>query len=421
MATTTTTTGADATATTRRTPSGLRFLSSTGNNNQDDDSSAKISKLDPRNTEWIPPNRPLAGDQGFSHLYLKNKKEEAADKAAAEEETKELARLEKEVKLLEEEELARLEREVKLLEDEAHLSPEEQLERIQEELKLLEAEAEKEEQAAQLQQEQQAHEQQRQQLTVAQPQNTKPVAQPQRNMDWLQTRREKLGDDNNFLTPSYERPTSHELPVLHHTLLTSTEIINLLWSLGGTSPNLVQDQVINEHGDTRLGGAYRGIIFVSGHSSAHVRMMAQSLVEQLKLRKLQEVGVMGARHGAEGSEDADETWFSVDCHNYIVNLMDDPTRRMLNLEEWWGQADPMAEIHKQYGGNVNDDDEAMDEFVARNPVPPDYGRSGLHSKNWSDSISDLRHRRMTAPHRRVSEMGGNTNRRGKKGKGKRRV
>lgn len=195
------------------------------------------------------------------------------------------------------------------------------------------------------------------------------------------------------MTVSYQ-PPGQALPILHHTLLTADEIMEYLVSLGGIDPNLVQDKVHNQHGDSRLGGVIRGMIFVSAHSCAHVRMMAQSLVDQLKLRKLQEVGVQGAYHGPEGSDDPDETWLVIDCHNYVVHIQDEPTRRMLNLEEWWSKANPME------GVNLDDED-AMDDFVANNPVPTAYGRSGL--VNWNDTINQLQNKRWTAPHKRVVE------------------
>jgi len=321
----------------------------------DDPPSTAADNIDPRLSEWIPPDRPLVGDKGYSHLY--DKSFDAPSK-----------------KLSEEEELNSIEREVQLLEEEEHLTEDEKLLRIEEELKALEKE------------DQQRSSPKKKSLSQPQPTN------------WLQTRRRQLGDDdNNTLTPSFERP-GQDLEVRHHTLLTATEIMEYLVSLGGMYPNLVEDNVKNAHGDSRMGGSIKGIIFVSGNSPVHVRMLSQSLVEQLKRRKLQEVGVMGARHGSEGSDDGDETWFCIDCHNYVVNIQDEETRRTLNLEGWWSQDDPLAEYRKAAHGN---EDAAVDEFVARNPVPPNYGWAA--EPNWQRTIGDLQHKRYTAPHRRVEK------------------
>ena len=356
-------TGLPLNATFRQRPSiTTRFLSNSSNGSS---SSEDKTAIDPRLSEWIPPHRPLVGDKGYSHLYEKGGPS-----------TQELT---------EEEELEGIEREVILLEEEEGLTEDEKLERIKQELHAIEQE-----------------EQQR-------APKRKPVTPQQ--MDWLQTRREQLGDD---LTPSFERP-GQDLPVIHHTLLTAQEIMDFLSSLGGMYPNLVEDTVKNTHGDTRMGGAFKGIVFVSGNSPAHVRMLANSLVQQLKRRKLQEVGVIGARHGAEGSDDADETWFCIDCHNYIVNIQDEETRRTLNLEGWWSKADPMAEYR---AAAMGDEDEAMDEFVAKHPVPPNYGRSAASS--WSNSISDLQQKRWTAPHKQVGKPDGSGRRR-KGSKGRRRT
>ena len=345
--------------------------SSSGGSDIEDPNKAKKGTVDPRLSEWIPPNRPLVGDKGYSHLY-ENEDDDTSNRAFAEEE-----------------ELAGIEREVKLLEDEEGLTEDEQLERIEQELRTMDKEERKK--------------------APSNKKKKEPV-KPQQ-MDWLQTRRQQLGDD---LTPSFEQP-GQSLPVLHHTLLTAQEIMDFLSSLGGMYPNLVEDKVKNAHGDTRMGGAFKGIIFVSGNSTAHVRMLATSLVEQLKRRKLNEVGVMGARHGAEGSDDADETWFCIDCHNYVVNIQDEETRRTLNLEGWWSKADPMAEYRAASKG---DEDEAMDEFVAKNPVPPNYGRSSASS--WSNTISSLQQKRYTAPHKQVERPDG-SGRKKRGGKGRRRT
>ncbi|CAB9503694.1 Pfam:DUF143 [Seminavis robusta] len=337
-----------------------RFLSGSSTDRSDtgEKELSETTDITPATTEWIPPSRPLVGDKGYSHLYQKDEEEE-------ETEEEELARLERELKALEEGDLVDMDQEIddNNEEDNIMISTEE---------------------------------------AIATPQRT--------NVDWLQTRRQRLGDEppGQFLTPSYT-PPGQDLPVLHHTLLTADEIMTYLSSLGGIKPNLVADKARNEQGDTRLGGSFRGIIFASGNSPSHVRMMSNSLVEQLKRRKLQEVGVMGARHGAEGSDDPDETWFCIDCHNYIVNIQDHETRRILDLEGWWSTGNPLAGYNLDNG---LDNEDAVDEFVAQNPVPPEYGRST--TMDWNESINQLEQRRWTAPHKRDRRRIRSSQRGGKK-------
>jgi ribosomal silencing factor RsfS len=384
------------------------------NNNQhsSDDTNTKVLDLDPRLTEWIPPSRPLVGDKGFSHLY----RDFGSEKEESEED--ELARIELELQALEMQE-----------QDSGYTRKEAELTGTERKLRALEdAEGDEEEDEEELTQEEKDYLQQleaggwevmdddenlpegeddEEEENDEEPLPSLPVA-PQPNVDWQQTRRERLGKDARTagLSPSFDKPYS-DLPVERHTLFTADEIMGYLSSLGGANPNLVLDKVWNDFGDTRLGGALKGLIFVTGHSPAHVRMLSTSLVEQLKRRKLQEVGVMGAKYGAEGSKDGDETWFCIDCHNYAVNIQTEETRRVLDLEGWWSVGNPLAGYGLDTGG---DDDDAMDEFVARNPAPREYGRTSM--VDYDASVHELESRRWTAPHKVV------VTRRPKGGKGR---
>jgi ribosomal silencing factor RsfS len=389
------------------------------NNKHSSDSSNKVLDLDPRLTEWIPPSRPLVGDKGYSHLY----------RVDEESEDDELARIERELQLLEEEErkrgftdeeaeLASIERELQALEDPEGNEEDEEKELTQEEkdyLQQLEAEGwEVTDDVESYEDAEEEYDEDEDEENEEEPLQSLPAV-PQYNVNWLQTRQERLDKDarTGGLSPSYDKPYS-DLPVVHHTLFTADEIMGYLSSLGGENPNLVLDKVWNDFGDTRLGGALKGLIFVTGHSPAHVRMMSNSLVEQLKRRKLQEVGVMGAKYGAEGSKDGDETWFCVDCHNYAVNIQTEETRRVLDLEGWWSVGNPLAGYGLDTGG---DDEEAMDEFVARNPAPREYGRTSM--VDYGASVHELESRRWTAPHKAVARRSKDGKGRAKKKKSKR--
>ena len=74
--------------------------------------------------------------------------------------------------------------------------------------------------------------------------------------------------------------------------------------------------------------------------------------------------------------------------------MEEPTRRMLNLEELWSTDHPLQDI-----GTHPNDDYAMDEWLAKNPIPEEYGQSQLH--DWTDTINQLEKQRYTAPHNAV--------------------
>ena len=67
-----------------------------------------------------------------------------------------------------------------------------------------------------------------------------------------------------------------------------------------------------------------------------------------------------------------ESWRIVDCGNYIVHILDEATRWDLNLEDLWSGADPLWTL------NVFDDDEVED-YCQRNPVPSSYNGTGSNS------------------------------------------
>ena len=243
--------------------------------------------------EWIPPDRPLSGDKGQTHLYPKKGNE------------KELDYLEEEISIA----------------------------------KLEEA------------------------LAVIQSKPFTASVVPDM-VDWLANRRAKQQGLEMMLPDeaTAKRQEATDLPVLRGTLLSWQEIERCMISMGGLDINLIQ-----EGKQRRMGGA-RGMMFITGNTTSHIRLMADTLVRQLKKRELAKYNVNGAMFGSEGSEDNEDDWRIVDCSNYIVHIQLAETRKRLNLEDLWSGKDPLTRL------NIQDED-AVDRYIYENPVPPEIHRA----------------------------------------------
>ena len=132
------------------------------------------------------------------------------------------------------------------------------------------------------------------------------------------------------------------------------------------------------------------MIVATDRSASHLRVLAESIVRNLRARELQRRGVIGAMLGPEGGEDigtsrrnrrksgglagrsGDDGWMIVDCGNYVVHLQDEATRRDINLESLW-----QGEEGRKLRSVNMDDDDSVDDYVAANPVPDKYARSTL--------------------------------------------
>ena len=273
-------------------------------------------------SQWIPPDRPLVGDKGSSHLYKQQ------DNNDIEEE------------MDEEEVLRQLELELQLEE-----------------------------------------ERQKQQATQATINEEEPV-------DWLKTRRSKQLEGVDIMKPdrgSSKKFLDSDVEVIQHTLLTKNEITSCLTAMGGQNITFLPNTP-----DRRM-GATTGMLIVTGSTPAQILLLADTLVRQLKRRDLAEVGVIGALYGSEGSDDKFDTWRAVDCSNFIVHILDANTRKYLNLEALWSGNDPALHV------NINDED-AVDEYVAANPVPEGYSPN---AQDWSTSIAQMERNRWIVPHRPV--------------------
>jgi ribosomal silencing factor RsfS len=203
--------------------------------------------------------------------------------------------------------------------------------------------------------------------------------------DWLKTRRAML--TGQAMMKPYDAALfkqsiiDNELPIIEHTLFTQKELVQYIESLGGQNVEVVLDygNSNNHHsknattknkntdfGRHRLGEDVLGIIIATGTNSKQMQTMATNIVRQLRRRKLEEVQVIGAMLGIDGNmNDPNENWFVVDCGNYIVHIQDAITRTAVNLEGLWSGKDPIRKVDCT-------DDNAIDEYVARYPVPKEY-------------------------------------------------
>jgi ribosomal silencing factor RsfS len=323
----------------------FRFLSSSSSSSSSGIPPSQSSSSS-SSTEWIPPNRPLSGDKGQSHLYLQEKEEK------------------EEIRILEEE----LEQEQtleSLLED---------VDDEEEELRRFELALQEEDARFQRFQEQVAV---KEQSPLSFEEDKDDLARP---VDWLQTRRKVLGNAS--------AQTGVDIPIIRHQLLAKDELVRLLKFLGGYDIQLILDNPKAP----RMGGI-QGMIFCSASNAFHISSCANAVVEQLKLRKLQEVGVIGAQFGSEGSIEDAETWRVVDCQNFVVHILDDMTRDALQLEALWSGKDPIWHINWT-------DEEAVDGYVAKHPVPDAYERATTLTDMDQDIIAKLSKTRYATPYRR---------------------
>jgi ribosomal silencing factor RsfS len=220
--------------------------------------------------------------------------------------------------------------------------------------------------------------------------------------DWLSTRRAKLSQPATaaamgMMTPSDARKRRREpdIPVIKHTLLSSDEIITSLINGGARDVKLIEP---DEELKSYLG--WDGMIIATATSYAHIRVLTDAIVHSLRKRRLAERGVIGAKYGSEGGEDptmsararrkrnlgsgkkTDDGWMTVDCRNYVVHVQDEVTRRSLDLEGLWS---PGSEEGKMLRMLDPKDEDAVDDFVAANPIPEEYTESMVKTSDfWAE-------------------------------------
>lgn len=215
-------------------------------------------------------------------------------------------------------------------------------------------------------------------------------------VDWLRTRRSKLEDNGELLTPdegTAKKRALGTIPVLEHVLLSRSEITSCLDALGAREIVVVMDNPKRP----RMGHSTEGMIFCTAVSFQAAQLYADTLVREMRKRKLQDTGVVGAQLGPEGIDENDpfddSTWVIVDCDNHVVHIMDDITRNHLKLEDLWsGKEKALLKLNSM-------DEEAVDEYVAANPVPEGYGRRRSNS-DWNETMRRLEKTRFTTEHKR---------------------
>jgi ribosomal silencing factor RsfS len=191
------------------------------------------------------------------------------------------------------------------------------------------------------------------------------------SIDWLQARRSRLGetDEQHILKPTHLltpvqaesfRHQNSQIPIIPYTLLTTTEISSSLSAQGGTDIHIIDT---SEFDSTRFVGiGCNFMMLVTGRNASHIRVLADSIVRNLKARKLHERGVIGASQGVEGGQDIftnkhsrnrarrngamhssgkiDDDWMVVDCENIHVHILEESTRKCLNIEGLWDLTNP---------------------------------------------------------------------------------
>ena len=297
-----------------------RFSSSSDKADDFSNASAKDSNT----AEWIPPNRPLHGDQDHSQLYQRQRDLDRAEEAL-----------------------------FTVSEDD---SEEEVLRRLEEALALEER-----------------LEQEKEKDFKEQDEST--------SIDWLASRRKALGTDTS------KDKTS--VAVVHHQLLSEQEVVHLLESGGGSDMEVMYD----DQDYPRMGGA-TAMVLCTASNQFYVNAITKHLVDHLKERQLQDLGVLGAQLGKNFLHQANQNnWNVVDCKNYIVHVFDRQTRVALNLEDLWRGKDPLWSLDMS-------NEDAVEDYVAEYHVPADYGPNPEDIFGQS-SISKLQRQQWLAPHRPV--------------------
>ena len=220
-------------------------------------------------------------------------------------------------------------------------------------------------------------------------------------IDWLEARRSRLKQSDEsesidttsskLMTPSDAEEYRHkksQIDIIPYTLFTSAELSSSLSAQGGTDIRIIDVADYEDLYGVGMGCSY--MMIVTGRNSSHLRVMADSIVRNLKSRKLNERGVVGAMKGVEGGTDIfsnkrsraraskngitnlsariDDDWMCVDCGNIHVHLLEEITRKCLNIESLWDLSDPNSEGSKLRRVDMSNDDD-IDTYVAENPVP----------------------------------------------------
>lgn len=221
-------------------------------------------------------------------------------------------------------------------------------------------------------------------------------------IDWLEARRSRLkqsesgieSTSSELMTPDDAEKRRHkqsQIDVIPYTLFTSAELSSSLSAQGGKDIHIIDVADYEDLYGVGMGCSY--LMLVTGRNSSHIRVMSDSIVRNLKARKLNERGIVGATKGVEGGTDIfsnkrsraraskngitntsariDDDWMVVDCGNIHVHILEETTRKCINIESLWDLSDPNSEGSKLRRVDMSNDDE-VDTYVAENPVPDEY-------------------------------------------------
>ena len=223
-------------------------------------------------------------------------------------------------------------------------------------------------------------------------------------IDWLEARRSRLNQSeesnksregrSQLMTPDEADAFRHkksQIDVIPYTLFTSAELSSSLSAQGATDIRIIDVADYEELYGVGMGCSH--LLVATGRNSSHLRVMADSVVRNLKARKLNERGVVGALSGVEGGTDIfsnkksraraskngitntsariDDDWCVVDCGNIHVHILEQNTRQCLDIESLWDLSNPNSEGSKLRRVDCENEDE-VDTYVAENPVPEEY-------------------------------------------------
>ena len=218
--------------------------------------------------------------------------------------------------------------------------------------------------------------------------------------DWLSTRKLKMSLPTDMLTPeesSKAQRLDGEIPVIKDTLLSSHEIMSCLKTLGAIDVSLV---IPDKKTIPYLG--WNGLIIATGTSFSHIRVLSDAIVNNLRKRNLANKGIIGALYGSEGGEDTttswkkrrgkpkkmDDGWIAIDCGNFIVHVQDEMTRNSIDLEGLWSPGERGRAGKELRTIDISNDD-AIEDYVANNPVPKEYTESLINTSGdfWGEGYS----------------------------------
>ena len=216
--------------------------------------------------------------------------------------------------------------------------------------------------------------------------------------DWLRTRRQRL-QGMDMMKPQDAAAAKEKLvsdiPVLKHTFLTRKEIIMVIEALGGQDIACILDDLTKP----RMAGAL-GMIITTGANHAQIRTLAEALLRQLRLRNLEDCGVVGALEGIEGYVgDPYEDWLVLDCENYVVHFQTALSRKALNIEGLWSGLDGMRQL------DLSNESE-VDDYIAANPVPEWYNAGASPLADWDKKVKVLKKGRFAKGKNTGRESGG---------------